>query len=78
MSVSLLPESVADPGLEFRSCGNVILLPHPKQPHTANIFYNNEQLRYTENLFYTPPILVVWRRNTSQTGAFTTGQNVLK
>jgi hypothetical protein len=79
--------SVANPGLEVRSCRNVVLLNRRNNRITILRYFNNNSNNNNNNngsksnimpllsymakhFFYTRPVLVVWRRTTSQTGAF--------
>jgi hypothetical protein len=70
---------MANPDLEVRSCGNAVFL-NLTNSRTAMLRYfnnnNNNNIpllcNIIKHLFHIPPILVVWRRTTSQTGAFST------
>jgi hypothetical protein len=72
-------KSVANPGLEVRSCRNAILLNPPNNQTTIIIiiiiiYYFSAVVSYSKirSLFYISLVFGVWRRTTSQTGAFVT------
>jgi hypothetical protein len=68
---------VVNSSLEVRSRGNAILLSPPTiAPQCKGIFIMISLYccyYIVKHFFYIPPVLVVWRRTASQTGAFATG-----
>jgi hypothetical protein len=71
--------AVASRGLEIRSCVNAILLNPTTNRTTMTRYFNNNKplLCYTvKHFFYIPPVLVVWRRITSQTREFASGETI--